>query len=89
MPNRVFSPFRALVVGREGGRLAGYVQNHPFSVVPVGIVCPFLPGAALSGVENRGEEGLRDVSNMRRFPRFVLLISFSDTFLVVSILDIV
>ena len=27
MPNRVFSPFRALVVGREGGRLAGYVQN--------------------------------------------------------------
>ena len=55
----------------------------------MGIVCPFLPGAALSGVENRGEEGLRDVSNMRRFPRFVLLISFSDTLLVVSILDIV
>ena len=55
----------------------------------MGIVCPFLPGAALSGVENGGEEGLWDVSNMRRFPRFVLLISFSDTLLVVSILDIV
>ena len=76
-------PTFAFLGGGGGG------GNHPFSVVPVGIVCPFLPGAALSGVENRGEEGLRDVSNMRRFQRFVLLISFSDTLLVVSILDIV
>ena len=63
--------------------------NHPCSVVPVGTAGPFSPGVALSGVGNGGEEGLRDVSNMPRFPSFVLLVSFSDTLLVVSILDII
>ena len=72
-----------------GGGGEGGGGNHPCSVVPVGTVGPFSPGVALSGVGNGGEEGLRDVSNMPRFPSFVLLVSFSDTLLVVSILDII
>ena len=71
---------------------------HPCSVVPVGALGPFSPGNSpfwagwpflgcgeLAGcIQNRGLD-----SCAPRLLGFILLVSFSDTLLVVSILDIV
>ena len=62
-------------------------------MAPVGTIGPFWPGVALSGQRGGGLVGFvqsRELgARTLRLPRFILLGSFSDTSLVVSILDIV